>query len=184
MIIQLIDNTNNFWHYNSDFWTTCLTIIGIAISAFGLHYSNKAFQEAELAKKAANDAGIVVKTQEIMMELERISNECIFKVDVNFSEATNKLNEISSRVFGIIGIYKNDIEIKEQSQIIQENFNYVKTALELANPSNAQSGINDITIDEKYKENYVYNITAPYFTNLINSLSTLKGILNGRLIKN
>ncbi len=137
-----------------------------------------------MQKKAANDAGIVVKTQEIMMDLERISNECLFELDISYSQATNKLNEVSSRVYSILGIYNKDEEIKIQSQIIQDNFNAVKSSLESANPSNPQSSINDETIDVKYKENYVYNITSPHFTNLINSLSTLKGILNSRLIKN
>lgn len=182
MIILLEANT--FWTYNLDFWTSLLTFLGIFLSGVGLYYSHKAFKEAALAKKAANEAGIVVKTQEIMMELERISNECIFNEDIKYHEATNKLNEISSRVYGILGIYINDTEIKAQAQIIQENFTLVKTALESANPSNPQSSINDEAIDLKYKVNFVYNMTSPHFTNLINSLSTLKGILNSRLIKN
>jgi hypothetical protein len=181
---MIILETNTFWTFNGDFWSLLLTFLGIGLSAFGLNYSIKAFKEAKLAKQAANDAGIVVKTQEIMMELERISNECIFNEEIKYHEATNKLNEISSRVYGILGIYRNDEEIKAQAQIIQENFNFVKTALENANPSNPQSGINDDTIDNKYKQNYVYNMTSPYFTNLINSLSTLKGVLNSRLIRN
>lgn len=181
---MIIIEANSFWTYDSDFWTLILTLAGIALSSFGLYYSVKAFKEAELAKKAANDAGIVVKTQEIMMELERISNVCLFNENIKYSEATNKLNEISSRVYAILGIYSKDGEIKEQTNIIQENFNLVKTALETANPSNPQSVINDETIDIKYKDNFVYNMTSPHFTNLINSLSTLKGILNNRLIKN
>lgn len=174
---------NNFWTYNTDIGTLIFTLTGIGLSVAGLFYSIKAFREAELAKKAANDAGVVVKTQEIMMDLERISNDCLFDESVNYSQASNKLNEISSRVYAILGIYNKDDDIKNHSQLIQDNFNSVKNALENANPSNPQSSVNDETIDAKYKENYVYNITSPHFTNLINSLSTLKGILNSRLIK-
>ncbi|MBK7854860.1 MAG: hypothetical protein IPJ79_08100 [Bacteroidetes bacterium] len=173
-----------FWTSHYDFLLFCLLSFGgIVVSAFGLNYSIKAFREAEQAKDAANQAGLTVKTQEIIMELERISNSCQFEETINFPEANKSFNEISARVYGILGLYKTDNDIKDEIQQIQDNLANVKTSLDTANRSNPSSPLNDASIGENILQNYVYNITAPHFTNLISSLNKLKGILNSRLIK-
>ncbi len=174
---------NIFWFDHYDFWISLLLgIVGVIASAIGIHYSKKAFREAKLAKDAAFKAGIVVKTQEIIMELERISNSCVLEEEIRFAEANKKLNEIGGRVFGILGMYKSDNNLKDQIQLIQDNIVSIKGALETANPSNPVSVFSDPEINGTMLINYVYNITAPHFSNLITSLNTLKGILNSRLI--
>ncbi len=183
--MMIILEQSPFWASHTDYWIAgILSILGIGVSAFGLYYSIKAFSEAKLAKNAANQAGIVVKTQEIVMELERISNSCQLDENVNFQQCTVTFNDISARVYGILGMYKSDEEIKEEIQLIQDNLASIKTSLDTANKSNPSSPFNDNAIAPAILENYVYNITAPHFTNLIGSLSKLKGMLNSRLIKN
>ncbi len=190
LILQI--ETLPFWRYeNPDIYSLLMGIVGIGLSVAGLYYSIKAFHEAELAKKeaelakdAAKNAGIVVKTQEILMELDRISNECSFVEDITYSQATNKLNLIASRIYSILGMYEKDEEVKEKVEIIKENFGAIKLALEGANPSVLGSFINDKTIDKEFKINYPYNSCSQHFTNLITNLSILKGILSNKLIKN
>jgi hypothetical protein len=174
----------SFWTYNTDIWASLVSLSGILLSVAGLIYSKKAFKEAELAKNAAYSAGIVVKTQENLMELERISNECSFSEDITYSQATNKLNSIASRIYVILGMYSKDEEFKEQIEAIKNNFDTVKLALESANPSVPDNSLNDKTVDKEFKVNYPYNITSLHFTKLINNLSTLRGTLNSKLIKN
>ena len=183
----------SFWTYNTDIWASLISLLGIGLSALGIYYSIKAFHEAELAKKeaelaknAAYSAGVVVKTQEILMELQQILHECHFNEGIVYFEANNKLNIINSRVYTILGIYEKDEDeqMKKVIEIIKTNSEAIKSALENANPSAPASIVNNKKIDEKIKIHYIYNITAPHFTKLINNLSTLKGILNSKLIKN
>ncbi len=197
LILQI--ETLPFWRYeNPDTYSLLMGILGIGLSVAGLYFSIesrrfsiKAFHEAELAKKeaelaknAAKEAGIVVKTQENLMELQRILHECSFSADITYFEATDKLNGIGSRIYAILGIYERDEELKQQTKIIKENFDAIKSALEKANPSITDSFFNDKTIDKEFKINYPYANTSLHFTNLINNLSILKGLLNSKLIKN
>ncbi len=199
MLILQVETLLPFWRYdNPDTYSIVMGILGIVLSIAGLYFSIesrrfsiKAFHEAELAKKeaelaknAAYSAGIIVKTQEILMELERISNECFFDEDITYSKATKKLNSIASRIYVILGMYGKDEEFKEQIEAIKNNFDTVKLALESANPSAPDNSLNDKTIDKEFKVNYPYNITSLHFTKLINNLSTLRGTLNSKLIKN
>lgn len=179
----LLDNQSNYW-LQGDFWISIsFGVLGCLISLIGVYYSRKAFSEAELAKNAANEAGVVVKTQEIIMELERISHSCQFNENIGYSEANIAFNEISGKVYGIVGLYKGDEDINEEVLLIQEHIQSIKNALETANRANPSSIYSSEGIDQGLLVNYVYNITAPHFSNLIGSLNKLKGILNSRLIK-
>lgn len=156
--------------------------LSLFLSVIGIVYSILSFREAKAAKKAAEKAGIIVKTQETFIELERISRICEFWEDIKYSEATGKLNEIGCRIHEICGMYKWDSNIQVDIQTILGYYEGAKMAVESANPSNPESVINDDSLDEKYKQNFIFNQTAPHLSQLINSLYTLKGVLSSRLI--
>ena len=183
LILQI--ETLPFWRCeNPDIYSLLIGIAGTVLSLIGFCYSKKASEQAELAKNAAKEAGIVVKRQGDLMELQRILTECSFSADVTYFQVNNILNTVSARTHEIMGVFNEDKQMEDTIKSIKNSFDNIRKALNDANPSLPLNTVNNKKIDEKLKINYVYNITSQPFAELMDNLGTLKGILNSKIIKN
>jgi len=101
-----------YWKH-VDFWINLsLALVGIVVGVLGLVYAWKAYVEAEKAKRAATEAGKVVKIQtttieltEILLKLEKLTPA------VEFPAARELLSEVSRRLLRATAPFANEPDL-------------------------------------------------------------------------
>lgn len=118
-----------FWR-RSEFWISFIATAG------GLFFSLLAFLEARKAKRAATEAGKIVKIQTITIELTEIAQKLSkMDTDIRFDEARDLLTEISRRVRRTISAFQKDPDLSEAIINIRDALAKAKVSLNSARPT-------------------------------------------------
>lgn len=100
-----------FWRH-VEFW----------IGAAGLAFSFLAFFEARQAKRAAREAGKIVKMQTVVSDLTEISMRLDrLNPEIEFTEARDFLNEVSRRIRRLVSPFSNDGDLSGAIANIRES---------------------------------------------------------------
>jgi hypothetical protein len=159
-----------FWE-TGDFWI--FFVIGIA----SLIASIKAFIEAKEARKAANDAGQVVKIQTITIELSEIIQKLDkLEMTIQFSQARDFYSEINRRIKRLTAPFKDAEDYKEVILTIFETLDELKESLAKVRPIDREEEENPV-------ENSVYFAVEKHFSDLGGHLAELMGYFEKRTIK-
>src|ERR1700733_10350816 len=132
-----------FWD-RPDFWVfVALSMVGLAVSSFGLWYSLRAFEEAEkakleaqAAKAAAKEAGKVVRVQTVAIELGEISQKLErLEPDILFSEARELLNEVSRKLLRSVAPYAEEPALKAKISAVRQAIEGAQTSMKGVRPT-------------------------------------------------
>lgn len=148
----------------------------MCISAFGVYFSIKAFNEAKKAKLAASEAGKTVKIQTITIELSEIVQR-LDKLDfeLSYSEARDLMNEISRRLRRLIAPFQTT----EDMQVACDNLKFA-----LAEAKKALDGIRPAAGSlAEIPNNSVYFATEGHFSNISNCVAEIMGLFEKRNIE-
>ena len=159
--------------------------IFLVLSVFGLIFSVLSWKQAQGAKRAAENAGKIVKIQDILLDIPEIVNLCQ-QLDYNakYKEANPQWIIIMGKISLIIGLIKeySDRSPYQQTLIdeIEKTLTSIRDILKSLNPYYMESS----SIEIKDTEGRIYNAIAPYLTILVPQLNSLTGSLHGGMIQN
>jgi hypothetical protein len=150
-----------------DFW---LAVVGIIVSAVGLYFSIRAFQEAQLAKQAATAAGRTVKIQTVTIELTEIVQKLdSIRSDISYSDARDLLTETSRRTLRFTAPFTRDKGLSDAITETRESLKQAHTSLSKVRPTDLAK--------EKEAPFAVYYGVEDTFALISNSVSNLIGLL-------
>lgn len=159
-----------------DFWLFLgLSLIGIGLSAGGLWYSIRSFQEAQAAKKAAVEAGKIVKVQTVTIELSEIIQRLdALETDISFTDARDLHTEIARRLRRLTSSLRNDADadLKNSIEQLHVSLEETRTALDGVRPEQ----------QPPKTENVVYNAIEGHFSSMSGCIADLMGLLEKRTI--
>lgn len=168
-----------YFYQTPDFW------IFFVIGGAGLLFSILSWLQAKAAKKAAQNAGRIVKIQDILLDIPEITNLCQqVDIKVDYNAASIQLTTIMGKIAKVIAIFNGDPNLSSNQQPIiqpiQGTIKEIQDILKSLNPVYFSE-------DDRPKrdiEGYVYLSIAPYTTILVTQLNSLMGILNSHMIQN
>lgn len=167
------------FHPKTDFW------VFLIIGGLGLLFSIGSFVQARAAKTAAQNAGRIVKIQDILLDIPEITNLCQqVDIKVDYNAANLQMTYILGKISKVLAIFNGDSNLNSNQQLltqqIEGTINKIQEILKSLNPvyfSEEDKPKTDI-------EGYVYLSMAPYTTILVTQLNSLMGILNSHMIQN
>lgn len=169
MLKSLIDLAQYPFWQKLEFWIS--VIIGIG----GLVFSILAFIEAKSARRAAIEAGKIVKIQTITIDLTEISQKLDkLRTDIHFNEARDLLTEISRRLRRIVSPFQKDKELSETITALLGALSATKESLNSVRPANPEK-----EADAPYA---VYNAIEGDFATINNIVADLLGLFEKRSI--
>jgi len=144
-------------------------IVSTVIGGFGLLFSLLAFIEARRAKKAAGEAGRVVKIQTVTLDLTEINQKLSrLSPDIQFDEARDLLAEISRRIRRITSPFKDDSDLSSTIAALKTALNDARNSLKEVRPTNP-------SIDPEVPR-AVYNAIESHFATIAEHVADLTGL--------
>ncbi len=155
------------------YWQHAEFLVGALISAFGVYFSVRAFTEARKAKKAATDAGKIVRMQTVTVELAEVS-EKLDRVpsDISFDDARDLLAEISRRLRRFTAPYRKEVDYAGTITELKDALAEAKDALDAVRPTDSQG--------ESVAPRAVYNAMESHFSGINNIVADLLGLFEKR----
>lgn len=167
-----------FWH-RPEFWIfLILSIGGLVVSAVGLWYSMRAFEEAQQAKveakqakAAAREAGKTVRVQTVAIELGEISQKLErLQPDILFSEARELLNEVSRKLLRAVSPYAEDPALKAKVSSVRAAIEAAQASMKGVRPTPGAAEV----------PGSVYNGIEADFASINNLVAELLGLFETR----
>jgi len=129
-----------------DFW---IAIVGLGVGIAALVYAIRAFEEAKLAKEAAEqakvaatEAGKTVRVQTVAIELGEISQKLVRLVpDTRFSEARELLNDISWRLRRAVSPFAEDEALKANIISVRQALDTAQNSLKGVRPNASETEV-------------------------------------------
>lgn len=155
-----------FWQ-KADFWI--FLVIGIA----GLVFSILAFLEARQAKRAATEAGQIVKIQSVLIDLTELGQK-INRLDPNikFNDARNLLTEASSKIRRIVSPFNVDTELQDTIKKLLSALDSAQISLNSVRPVEPNSEVSA-------PQAVFYGIQES-FSGISNLVAELLGLFEGK----
>lgn len=155
-----------FWH-KVDFWI--FLILGI----FGFIFSLLAYLEARQAKRAATEAGQVVKIQSVLIDLTELGQK-INRLDPNirFNDARDLLTETSSKIRRIVSPFNSDDKLQNTINKLLAALDTAQIALNSVRPTAADS--------ESSAPQAVFYGIQENFSCISNLVAELLGLFEGK----
>lgn len=155
-----------FW-LKIDFWI----FLGIGIT--GLILSWLAFQEASKAKKAATEAGQVVKIQSVVIDLTELGQK-INRLDpqIKFNNARDLLTDTSTKIRRIVSAFNGDDALSETINRLLLALDSAQKALNAVRPVNVDS-------EASVPQAVFYGIQEE-FSSISNLVAELLGLFEGK----
>ncbi len=156
----------SFWK-KLDFW------IFFCLGLAGLLFSFLAFLEARQAKRAARDAGQVVKIQSVLIDLTELGQK-INRLDPNirFNDARDLLTETSSKIRRIVSPFNQDDELRTTINNLLGALDRAQAALNSVRPTAPDS--------ESSAPQAVFYGIQENFSFISNLVAELLGLFEGR----
>lgn len=163
---------------NIPFYKSSAFYISNFIGIVSIVFSIKSFIEAKKAKEAANKAAQSVKRQSMVIEVLEISRICVLEPNMNYVEASNNFNQVTSRVKYVSGFYNDDSsqDLRKILTDIESSLEKIRTTLNDNNPF--------LMPQQTNIPNQIYYSIEPLFSTVVGNLGVLKGILEKKLINN
>lgn len=130
MLAGMIAKATVPFHKTWDFWVDTL------LAVLGLIFSVMAFVEAKAARKAASEAGSIVKAQTITIELTEIAQK-LDKLDspLQFVTARDLLNEASRKLRRLIAPIQAEADLVEPCRNLRHALDSAKETLAQLSPA-------------------------------------------------
>jgi hypothetical protein len=172
IIEEAISNSYLPFYKQPDFY------FGSILGIIGITYSILSFNEAKKAKEAAAKAAQSVKRQSMVIEVLEISRICVLEPNMNYVEASNNFNQVTSRIKYVAGFYQDEasLELKAILKEIESSLDEIRLTLNDNNPVFMPQQTNI--------PNQIYYSIEPLFSSIVGNLGILKGILDKKLIHN
>ena len=159
---------------STPFWNTFDFWIYLAIGIGSLFFSIRAFLEARSAKRAAIDAGRIVKIGTITIELTEISQKLDkLQPEIHFNEARDLLTESSRRLRRLIAPFQKESDLKDNIDELKAALDAAKDSLNSVRPSNR----------EREAPYVVYHGVEGDFATINNIVADLLGLFEKKTIK-
>lgn len=158
-----------FWK-KFDFW------IFMVINILGLILSWLAFKEAGQAKRAAQEAGKIVKIQSVLIDLTELGQK-VNNLDNNirFAEARILLTEISTKINRLVSPFKDEDDLKPTIEKLLAALVTAHTALNSVRPNSLES-------ENAAPQSVFYGIQET-FSLISNYVAELLGLFEGKNFK-
>jgi hypothetical protein len=105
------------------------------LTLIGIGFSIASFVEAKRAKIAAQEAGKIVKIQDILLEISEITNMAFIDINDNYQRASDRIKTFSGKINYIIAILKNEVYIDTaELSDIMETLKAIRNKLNQLNP--------------------------------------------------
>lgn len=150
-----------------DFWMfTFINMLGLLLSWL-------AFKEAREAKKAAQEAGKVVKIQSVLIDLTELGQK-VNNLDSNirFAEARTLLTEISTKINRLVSPFRTEDDLKITIDKLLDALTETHTALNSVRPNNSES-------ENSAPQSVFYGIQENFST-ISNHVAELLGLFEGK----
>jgi hypothetical protein len=150
--------------------------IGTVIGVLGLVFSLLAFFEARAAKRAARDAGRIVKIQTITIELTEIAQRLDkLDFDLEFTAARDLLNEVNRRIRRLIAPFQRIDKYAAPCLSLKTALDVSKDALEGVRPSTSEGDL---------APNSVYYGMQGHFATISGLVAEILGLFEAETIEN
>lgn len=179
IIKEIFTNINHFYKDPGFYIGISIGIIGILISYASFWQAKKAKIAAISAEEAAKSAAQRVKTQEMIIDIQNIISSCSIEMEINYYQASQTCNAITSRIKHLLGYYKNDlnIDIQDILKSVEINLDTMRATLNSNNPVLITNQQNNI-------QNQIYYSIEPLFTSILGNLGLLQGLLENKSLNN
>lgn len=157
-----------FWR-RFDFWLSFIA------SAGGVVFSIMAFSEARKAKRAATEAGRIVKIQTVAIELTEIAQKLgSMDTNIQFNEARDLLAELSRRLRRAISAFAKDPDLGDTIAALRDALTTAKKSLNSVRPADPSK--------EKDVPHAVYYAVESDFATINDLVADLLGLFERKSI--
>lgn len=168
LLVGEIDTQQSHFWFNGDFWIFIL--LGVASVLFSV----LSFREAKAAKKAATEAGQVVKIQTITIELSELVQKLdVLDTTIDFGSARDFYSETNRRIMRIIAPFSGDDDYSTIIDSIRSTLAECRKNLASVKPVSGKG--DDVS-------NSVYHAVESSFSKLSGQLAELMGLFEKRTI--